>query len=52
MKEDKLREVTEEYLKKYTEEVNRSRTPHNKIVPIYMKSTSMSFMKERNEQFW
>jgi hypothetical protein len=32
--------------------VNRSRTPHNKIVPIYMKSTSMSFMKERNEQFW
>lgn len=34
------------------EEVNRSRTPHNKIIPMYMKSTSISFMKERNEQLW
>jgi hypothetical protein len=34
------------------EEVNRNRVPHDKIFPMYIKSTSISFMKERNEQLW
>jgi hypothetical protein len=52
IKEDKLKEVTEEYFQKYLEEVNRNRTQHYKIAPMFIRSTSISFMKDHNEQFW
>jgi len=52
LKEDKLKEVTEEYFKKYMEETNRNRSSHHKIVPIYAKSTSISFIKDYNEHLW
>jgi hypothetical protein len=52
LKEDKLKEVTEEYYRKYHDEINKYKKEGNKIEPSFNRSTTLEYIKSYNETVW